>query len=182
MTRPYKPRSHVVNPRPGTRPEMAERNRARANPDAPTRHPLYRTWQGMLSRCEHPSDPDYARYGGRGIAVCESWHTLENFTRDMGPRPPGMTVDRRDNDGNYEPGNCRWATASEQASNRRSTRLIEFNGKRQTLAKWSSETGIGRVLISHRLRAGWSVVEALTKRPSRSLNSRHRRGTKEVCR
>lgn len=135
----------------------------------------------MLDRCENASAPDFPRYGGRGITVCESWHALDNFTRDVGPKPPGMSLDRRDNDRGYSPDNCRWATASEQSSNRRSNRLIEFNGKRQTLAKWSSETGIGRVLISHRLRAGWSVEEALTKRPSRSLNSRHRRGTKEVC-
>jgi hypothetical protein len=87
-------------------------------------HPLYRTWYGMMGRCENPADAHYHNYGGRGIRVCAQWHDPRRFIADIeqliGPRPPGRTLDRYpDNDGDYEPGNVRWATKSQQARNRR---------------------------------------------------------------
>ena len=93
----------------------------------------YITWRHMINRCEDPSHPHYSYYGGRGIKVCERWHDIRNFFRDMGERPIGRTLDRIDNDGNYEPGNCRWATRHEQNMNQRDYKnqrwFLAFNTK-----------------------------------------------------
>lgn len=86
-------------------------------------HPLYHTWKNMWQRCTNPNNPKYPRWGGRGITVCERWRSFENFLADVGERPPGMTLDRRDNNGNYDPDNWRWATPAEQAANTRNLKL-----------------------------------------------------------
>lgn len=81
--------------------------------------PTYHSWHNMLQRCENPNYPEYKYYGGRGIVVCARWHDFRNFFADMRIRPSGLTLDRKNNDGNYEPGNCRWSTLKEQRVNSR---------------------------------------------------------------
>jgi hypothetical protein len=86
--------------------------------------PTYFSWRAMIARCCNPNHEHYASYGGRGIVVCDRWRDFENFLSDMGERLIGTTLDRIDNDGNYEPGNCRWATAKQQRNNRRKRRVV----------------------------------------------------------
>ena len=141
------------------------------------RVPEYTVWAQMRNRCLKAHDPGYPGYGGRGITLCEAWGDFGVFYRDMGPRPsPDHTLDRIDNNGPYSPENCRWATPTEQARNRRSNRLLTLNGRTLTLAEWGEVTGIPRALLSTRIRRGWSDQEALTT-PVKTTWSRHPRVT-----
>ncbi len=104
--------------------------------------PEYRTWRDMKNRCYNHKNADYKHYGGRGIVVCERWrNSFMNFYSDMGPRPKDLTLERKNNDGDYEPGNCKWVSMREQRRNSRQNRIIEFNGKKQCLADWAKEFG-----------------------------------------
>lgn len=117
----------------------------------------------MRVRCEDPDSENYKRYGGRGIRVCRRWSRFENFIADMGPRPgSGYSIERKDNDGNYTPKNCVWATAKQQCNNRSTNRFIEFQGQRKTLTQWAELLGYSRQKLWQRFRAGWSVEKALT--------------------
>ena len=130
-----------------------------------SRTSMHNIWWAMLQRCLSKNVKAYKDYGGRGITVCDRWMLFVNFLEDMGPRPSkDHTLDRVDNDGPYSPENCRWATRAEQANNRRSSRLIEFNGKTQTMAQWGKELGIHPDTIWSRLdQYKWSVQKALTE-------------------
>lgn len=115
----------------------------------------------MLTRCTNPKTPAYKDYGGRGITVCERWKTFENFLEDLGERPEGMSLDRIDPDGNYEPGNVRWGTRQEQTDNRRVSRVFEMNGERRTLSAWAALSRIPYGTIRCRLKRGMRFEEAI---------------------
>lgn len=124
--------------------------------------PLYPIWRGMMDRCYDPRHKSFPDYGGRGVTVCERWKTLSHFVTDMSPKPKGGTLGRIDNNGHYEPDNCRWETVSEQGKNKRNNRLLTFNGKTQCLSKWCEELNIPRSRLARRLDYGWSHEKALT--------------------
>lgn len=129
---------------------------------AKTMSGAYRTWLSMKRRC----DPKYGRpeYVDRGINVCDEWiDSFETFLADMGERPKGMTLDRRDNDKNYSKENCRWATNSQQANNRSTNHCVTANGKTLTIMEWSELTGIPFQTIRHRLLRGWSGERSVTE-------------------
>lgn len=124
----------------------------------------YRAWQTMRLRCTVPANAAYPNYGGRGIKVCERWlNSVEAFIDDMGPKPsPKHELDRYpDNDGNYEPGNCRWATRSENDRNLRNNRIVEHEGEALTIAAWAERYGIRPDTLLKRINSGWLVSEAL---------------------
>lgn len=127
------------------------------------RTPTYSCWGSMISRCNNPRQVGFKYWGGRGITVCERWRNFENFLADMGERPDGMTIERIDNNGNYEPSNCRWATYTEQNRNRRGTKIIEYGGKQMPISAWADTVGISRRVIAQRIRCGWAVADALTR-------------------
>lgn len=131
-----------------------------------SRTPTYRSWSSMKMRCVNPKAVDYARYGGRGISVCHRWlHSFQNFLADMGERPHGMQLDRIDNSGHYEPGNCRWVTKRDNARNRSSCVFIVIEGKRLTATEWADITGVRVETILHRIKNGWDPVRAATEIP-----------------
>jgi hypothetical protein len=131
-------------------------------------HPLYETWRSMIRRCTEPTHASFQDYGARGIVVCERWaESFEAFLEDMGPCPDGMTLDRRESAGNYEPGNCRWATAIEQSNNRSNVRKIEMDGRRLSLAEACRLTGVKYATAAGRVRRGWSAARAVSQ-PVRS--------------
>lgn len=125
--------------------------------------PEYRTWSHMKERCVNPRENRYEDYGGRGIAVCDRWlHSFQYFLADMGPRPsPKHSIDRIDNDGNYEPGNCRWATKAEQAVNARSNVNITASGKTLCAAEWGRRIGIDKGTLYRRVRTGRTPKDIL---------------------
>lgn len=120
----------VKDKKPISRCRSCERSRVYHTSLWPTRAPTYRSWKGMFQRCTNPKTESFKYYGARGITVCARWLIYENFFSDMGPRPPNHSIDRIDVNGNYEPGNCRWATAKQQSKNKR-----KRDGIRQQMLK-----------------------------------------------
>lgn len=130
-----------------------------------TRSPTHQCWAAMKFRCStrrNRSHRDWESYAGRGIAICERWQTFENFLADMGERPsPAHSIDRIDVNGNYEPGNCRWATMREQSNNKRNSDWLTVGVHTLTLSEWARKTGIGRSTLRKRLDMGWPPSKAV---------------------
>jgi len=126
-----------------------------------SRTTLFRRWAGMINRCHNPETERYKDYGARGITVCKRWHSFENFLADMGEPPPGMTLDRINNDWGYGPFNCRWATRTEQARNKRSNRVIDAGDGPMSTAEAAERYGIKPSSLSWRLNHGWTDYEAI---------------------
>lgn len=135
--------------------------------------PEYIVWVNFRNRCEDPRDKQYPSYGGRGITVDARWQSYEAFYADMGPRPSAdHQIDRIDNDGPYAPGNCRWATRTENCSNRRDNVFVEWHGESLTVPEWARRVGIKKHTIHQRLnKLGWDVERALTT-PVRRMRRR----------
>jgi len=121
----------------------------------------YWSWANMIQRCNNKTRDCYQNYGGRGISVCRRWLKFENFFADMGERPEGTTLDRIDNDGNYEFGNCRWATPKQQNRNQRGNINVTLEGKTQCLSVWTRALNLPYDTIRHRIRRGWEPAKAL---------------------
>lgn len=134
--------------------------------DGHSKHPLYKIWVQMMRRCYNPKTKYYERYGGRGISVCDEWQSFNNFSAwsdSVGGRPSGASLDRINNDGNYEPSNCRWADSKTQHRNTSANIVIEYGGERKTLIEWSEITGISWAALNHRYHRGWAVERMLTE-------------------
>lgn len=126
----------------------------------------HRVWRGMRHRCSNPKAARYMDYGGRGICVCTRWGDFAAFLADMGPAPDTKhSIDRIDNDGDYGPENCRWATAKQQARNNSRNRMLTFRGETRCLAEWAEQLDLDAGTIYRRLRAGQTTDEALGVRP-----------------
>lgn len=140
----------------------------------------YYKWQRMLARCYHPSQKDFARYGAQGVTVCDRWRFgeggvtgFECFIADMGFAPfDGASIDRIDNSKGYSPDNCRWATAQQQANNRRSNRHLTIDGETKTVAEWARVSGVGPKTILYRLKQGVPIRDAVFTAPDRGRTFR----------
>jgi hypothetical protein len=121
-------------------------------------------WRHMKDRCYNPKSQRYSRYGARGITVCERWRqSFEAFYQDVGPRPsPEHSIERLNNDGNYEPSNVVWAIRDQQNNNKSTSVFIEHSGERLTIAQWSKKLGISQKTLGERMKAGWTAEEIVT--------------------
>ena len=129
-----------------------------------TRTNIYRIWKSMMQRCCNERDKSYYNYGARGIRVCSRWHKFENWYADMGDRPtPQHSIERINNDGDYLPSNCKWATRAEQNSNKRVNHYIEYNGQRKTMRQWSVDLGFSYQTLASRInKLHWPIEKALS--------------------
>lgn len=134
----------------------------------------YTSWEGMIERCYNMNKKGYKNYGGRGIQVCDRWkETFENFLSDMSLKPSKeYSIDRIDVNGNYEPGNCRWATVKEQSINKSNTRFVEYQGEKVTLVKLAERFNVPYKNLLHRINKGWTVERAIISDRNQALTDK----------
>lgn len=142
-----------------------------------SRSPEYKVWQDILQRCNNPNEPNYKRYGARGIKICERWaNSFEKFYEDVGPRPSRWhELDRTDNNGDYEPDNVRWVTCRQNNWNRRNNRYFVIDGVKKCLAEWCEEYKMNYSCITARLDRGWNIEEALTTPANENIWAKRRK-------
>jgi hypothetical protein len=141
---------------------MFKRNNYRTAARGSPERRAYGAWMKLRRRCDYKRGAEYRHYGGRGITYDPRWALFETFVADVGLPPPGMSLERIDNDGGYCKDNCRWATRKEQNRNTRSNRIIEFNGMRQSLSAWAEQLGVKTTTLRGRLESGWPLERALS--------------------
>lgn len=136
----------------------------------------YVTWRNIKARCFNPGNIGYKHYGGRGITVCDYWReSYHNFLKDMGHAPKGKySIDRINNNGNYEPGNCRWATDEQQANNRQKNRVFTIGNETKTLTQWINQYQVPLHRVWYRIKKGWDIERALTQPVSEKNNKRQK--------
>lgn len=135
------------------------------------KHPSYSVWRGMWDRCLNSNIPNYRYYGGRGISVCPAWRSFVQFVFDVGERPStAHSIERIDNNGNYEPSNVRWATDKEQANNRRNSRYVTLNGERVTVSQFAERCGLSRYTVATRMNLGWPEANLGKPRDTKKRN------------
>jgi len=127
-----------------------------------TERKTYTSWVCLNRRCFDTKHHKYKKYGKRGIQVCERWKNFENFFADMGNRPEGKTIDRINNDGNYEPNNCKWSTRKEQQNNKSNNVFLTYKGETKTIAQWGNKLNINYDTLYQRIRNKWDTKKALT--------------------
>lgn len=150
-------------------PSMNSEKQRQSLVDRNTKHGLtkaeaatYRSWKDARARCRNPNNSDYHRYGARGISFCNEWDDFAKFFEDMGRRPFGLSLERVNRDGNYEPGNCEWADKYTQANNRCNNHPITAWGRTQNLQAWCDEVGMDPSRVRYRLKVGYTPEKALT--------------------
>lgn len=121
----------------------------------------YRTWRSIINRCENPNTQSFHLYGGRGIKICARWRSFSNFLLDMGEKPIGMSIDRIDNDGDYEPSNCKWSTNKEQSSNTRRNHRITYMGETKILTQWIEDCNLSKSSFYYHLKKSNDSLQAL---------------------
>lgn len=148
-----------------------ELSASRVTKHGKSRSRIYNVHKSMMMRCYHPNAHEYENYGGRGITVCDEWHDFERFYEwavqngydENSKKQSECTLDRVDHNGNYEPSNCRWVSMKTQQRNRRNNVLITYNGETHCMSEWAEIAGLKYVTFCHRLKAGWSMEDAMNK-------------------
>ena len=135
--------------------------------------PTYHSWASMIQRCTNPKRYGYKHYGGKGVTVCPRWLSFDSFLEDMGVRPEGLTLERKDVSGNYEPSNCKWATATEQARNSVQVVWVEINGERKRLVEWCEVLNRSINTVRDRVKYYGMTYEQALVTPSKNKPKRN---------